>query len=245
MEIKILETIGVNSLKKQLSLLLATGAAAVGLYFAGYTYADASSTITVKAGDTVAKLATEYNDTVNGIKQRNNLADANLIVVGQQLKVGADNNTANTTTNYNYSTPKTSTASYSYSAPQKTTTTNYSYVTPKAKTSYTAKSNTNYSTSGNYATTSSNTSANSTSSSYTSSASGSDASAKAWIANKESGGSYSATNGQYIGKYQLSSSYLNGDYSAANQEKVADKYVASRYGSWSAAKAFWQANGWY
>ncbi len=131
MEIKILETIGVNSLKKQLSLLLATGAAAVGLYFAGYTYADASSTITVKAGDTVAKLATEYNDTVNGIKQRNNLADANLIVVGQQLKVGADNNTANTTTNYNYSTPpKTSTASYSYSAPQKTTTTNYSYVTP-------------------------------------------------------------------------------------------------------------------
>jgi len=75
--------------------------------------------------------------------------------------------------------------------------------------------------------------------------SGSDASAKAWIANKESGGSYSATNGQYIGKYQLSSSYLNGDYSAANQEKVANSYVASRYGSWTAAQAFWQANGWY
>ncbi|MFC6206489.1 aggregation-promoting factor [Levilactobacillus tongjiangensis] len=75
--------------------------------------------------------------------------------------------------------------------------------------------------------------------------SGSEASAKAWIANKESGGSYSATNGQYIGKYQLSSSYLNGDYSAANQEKVANSYVASRYGSWSAAQAFWQANGWY
>ena len=34
---------------------------------------------------------------------------------------------------------------------------------------------------------------------------------------KESGGSYSARNGQYIGKYQLSASYLNGDYSAANQ----------------------------
>ncbi|WP_367295898.1 LysM peptidoglycan-binding domain-containing protein [Levilactobacillus yonginensis] len=75
--------------------------------------------------------------------------------------------------------------------------------------------------------------------------SGSEASAKAWIANKESGGSYSATNGQYIGKYQLSSSYLNGDYSAANQEKVANSYVTSRYGSWSAAQSFWQANGWY
>lgn len=74
---------------------------------------------------------------------------------------------------------------------------------------------------------------------------GSEASAKEWIANKESGGSYTATNGQYYGRYQLTNSYLNGDYSAANQEKVADNYVASRYGSWSAAKAFWEANGWY
>lgn len=75
--------------------------------------------------------------------------------------------------------------------------------------------------------------------------SGSEASAKAWIANKESSGSYSARNGQYVGKYQLSSSYLNGDYSAANQEKVANSYVNSRYGSWSAAQAFWQSHGWY
>lgn len=37
-------------------------------------------------------------------------------------------------------------------------------------------------------------------------------SAKNWIAQKESNGSYSATNGQYVGKYQLSSSMLNGDY---------------------------------
>lgn len=70
-------------------------------------------------------------------------------------------------------------------------------------------------------------------------------SAKEWIAQKESSGSYTATNGRYIGRYQLDSSYLNGDYSAANQEKVAEQYVASRYGSWEAAKAFWEANGWY
>lgn len=81
--------------------------------------------------------------------------------------------------------------------------------------------------------------------SYTSNATGSEASAKAWIAGRESGGSYSARNGQYIGKYQLSASYLHGDYSAANQERVANNYVKSRYGSWSAAKSFWQANGWY
>lgn len=81
--------------------------------------------------------------------------------------------------------------------------------------------------------------------SYTSNASGSEAAAKAWIAARESGGNYGATNGQYIGKYQLSASYLNGDYSAANQERVADQCVASRYGSWQNAQAHWQANGWY
>lgn len=78
-----------------------------------------------------------------------------------------------------------------------------------------------------------------------SSYSGNTSSAKAWIANKESGGSYSAQNGQYVGKYQLSSSYLNGDYSAANQERVADKYVAQRYGSWEKAKEFHEVHGWY
>ena len=75
--------------------------------------------------------------------------------------------------------------------------------------------------------------------------SGSEAEAKEWIAQKESGGSYTATNGQYIGRYQLTDSYLNGDYSAANQERVADAYVAGRYGSWTAAKNFWLNNGWY
>ncbi|HGR3658317.1 TPA: LysM domain-containing protein [Streptococcus pneumoniae] len=75
--------------------------------------------------------------------------------------------------------------------------------------------------------------------------SGSEAEAKEWIAQKESGGSYTATNGRYIGRYQLTDSYLNGNYSAENQERVADAYVAGRYGSWTAAKNFWLNNGWY
>ena len=72
-----------------------------------------------------------------------------------------------------------------------------------------------------------------------------DAEAKEWIAQKESSGSYTAQNGQYYGRYQLSLSYLNGDLSPENQEKVANQYVVNRYGSWSAAKNFWLANGWY
>ena len=72
-----------------------------------------------------------------------------------------------------------------------------------------------------------------------------DAAAKEWIAQKESSGSYTAQNGKYYGRYQLSLPYLNGDLSEANQEKVANQYVVNRYGSWSAAKNFWLANGWY
>jgi len=70
-------------------------------------------------------------------------------------------------------------------------------------------------------------------------------SAKEWIAQRESGGSYTAQNGQYQGRYQLTNTYLHGDYSPANQEKVADEYVANRYGSWDNAKAHWLANSWY
>lgn len=70
-------------------------------------------------------------------------------------------------------------------------------------------------------------------------------SAKDIIAGRESGGDYNAQNGRYQGKYQLDASYLNGDYSPANQERVADNYVAERYGSWDNALAFWNNNGWY
>lgn len=85
----------------------------------------------------------------------------------------------------------------------------------------------------------------STETTYISSLSAADAAAKEVIAQRESSGSYTAQNGQYYGRYQLSLSYLNGDLSPENQEKVADAYVAGRYGSWSAALTFWNANGWY
>lgn len=75
--------------------------------------------------------------------------------------------------------------------------------------------------------------------------SGSEAAARAWIVARESGGNYNARNGQYIGKYQLSASYLGGDYSPAHQDAVANQYVASRYGSWVNAQRFWESHGWY
>lgn len=101
------------------------------------------------------------------------------------------------------------------------------------------------SVSPNAVSTATSTDTTTTNTSSSSALSASDAAAKEAIAQRESSGSYTAQNGQYYGRYQLTVSYLNGDLSAENQERVADAYVASRYGSWSAALAFWNANGWY
>ncbi len=71
--------------------------------------------------------------------------------------------------------------------------------------------------------------------------------AKEEIARRESGGNYNAVSksGTYIGRYQLHKSYLNGDHSPENQERVVERYVSNRYGSWQKALSFWNANGWY
>lgn len=71
--------------------------------------------------------------------------------------------------------------------------------------------------------------------------------AKEWIAQRESGGSYTAYNprGGYYGRYQLNPSLVRYGASPAEQEAAADNYVAQRYGSWENAQAFWQRNGWY
>lgn len=89
------------------------------------------------------------------------------------------------------------------------------------------------------------TTANNPSATPTTASTGVQSSAKEWIAQKESGGSYTAENGRYYGRYQLDRSYLNGDLSPENQERVADQYMISRYGSWENAKNFWLTHGWY
>lgn len=66
-----------------------------------------------------------------------------------------------------------------------------------------------------------------------------------YIAWRESGADYDARNGQYVGKYQLQEDMLAGDYSPENQEYMAEQYMLDRYGSWEAARAFWDAHGWW
>lgn len=187
--------------------------------------------IKVDAGDSLYKIAQNHGTTVAKLAADNHIANPNVIHVGDVLDLAGQDNQANQAAQVvanNQQTPVATQNNYSAAY-----TSNSNYSTAYASNAQPA------------AGVQSNSNANYGSGNYTSSVSGSEADAKAWIAARESGGNYNARNHNYIGKYQLSASYLNGDYSPANQERVADQYVASRYGSWSAAQKFWQNNGWY
>ena len=206
-----------NFNKKAMKITAAVaGAVALGTVGAATT-ANADTTYTVQAGDTLSSISYKLGrnlDFVDQLAQNNNIADKNLIFVGQQLTIKDDGEVVVNDQNGQ----QTAVAQVQ--------------TQPAAQTTAAAQS-------------AASQAPVSTQSTYTSAVAGSDAAAKAWIAARESGGSYTAQNGQYYGKYQLSSSYLNGDYSATNQERVADNYVSSRYGSWTAAQQFWQGHGWY
>ncbi len=185
------------------------------------TFAQETKTYTVKPGDTLSEIAETYNTTVEKLAKLNNIKNVDLIFIDQVLVIDGEAPVAQTTTTEAPVAEVEETPTVSATVGEETTyeeTYEAPASAPAATESYSAPAAT---------------------------VSGSEAEAKEWIAQKESGGSYTATNGRYIGRYQLTDSYLNGDYSAENQERVADAYVAGRYGSWTAAKNFWLNNGWY
>lgn len=240
------------------------GAVALGTVGTAIT-ANADTVYTVQSGDTLSGISAKLGhnlDFVDQLASKNNIANKNLIYVGQKLVISEDGEVSSATseqattlpsaTAENTATAQDSTAQSADSVAQSTAadTSAEQAAASQAAASQAAAAQAQaaqqQSAQVQAATYSANTySTNTTTTTYTSTVSGDEAAAKAWIANKESGGSYTAQNGQYYGKYQLSSSYLNGDYSAANQEQVADNYVANRYGSWTAAQQFWQSHGWY
>lgn len=193
-------------------------AAALAFLAPSLTFAQETTTHTVKSGDTLSGIAEKYNTTVEKLAEKNKIKDIHLIYVDQVLVIDGEAPATSTTS--------AATAEAPVAAPAASEATTYE--APAASVTVAEE-----------------TVATTETSASTSTVSGSEAEAKEWIAQKESGGSYTATNGRYIGRYQLTDSYLNGDYSAENQERVADAYVAGRYGSWTAAKNFWLNNGWY
>lgn len=199
------------------STVLAAGA---GLAM-GATDAHASETYTVQSGDTLSKISHKFagNDSlVDAIAKANKISNVNMIFAGQELSIDGDAKAEKAPAQAApvHVQESTEAAPQQAAAPvQEAAPVQQAQAAPVQQEAAPAA------------------------------APAATSSAKEWIAQRESGGSYSATNGQYIGRYQLSSSYLNGDYSEANQERVADQYVTSRYGSWEGAQAFWQSNGWY
>lgn len=254
------------------------GAVALGTVGTAIT-ANADTVYTVQSGDTLSGISAKLGhnlDFVDQLASKNNIANKNLIYVGQKLVISDDGEVSSATseqaatlpsaTAENTATAQDSTAQSADSAAQSTAADTSAEQAAAAQAASDAAASQaaasqaaasqaaaaqaqaaqQQSAQVQAATYSANTySTNTTTTTYTSTVSGDEAAAKAWIANKESGGSYTAQNGQYYGKYQLSSSYLHGDYSAENQEKVADSYVTNRYGSWTAAQQFWQSHGWY
>lgn len=248
------------------------GAVALGTVGTAIT-ANADTVYTVQSGDTLSGISAKLGhnlDFVDQLASKNNIANKNLIYVGQKLVISDDGEVSSATseqaatlpsaTAENTATAQDSTAQSADSAAQSTAADTSAEQAASDAAAAQAASDAAASQAAaaqaqaaqqqsaqvQATTYSANTySTNTTTTTYTSTVSGDEAAAKAWIANKESGGSYTAQNGQYYGKYQLSSSYLHGDYSAANQEQVADNYVANRYGSWTAAQQFWQSHGWY
>ena len=256
-------------LNKKALKLTATVAGAVALGTVATTVsANADSIYTVKSGDTLSGISCQFGHDyafVDTLASDNNIANKNLIYVGKKLVIKDDGEITSATASQVASLPSASASSTSQAQTDSASAASQASSTASDQASadslaaaqsaaaasqaaaQSAAAQSAAATSTAYTTmaaTSTNTSTSSTSS-YTSSLSSSEEAAKEWIAQKESGGSYTVQNKNYYGKYQLSISYLNGDQSAANQEKVADQYVASRYGSWTAAQAFWESHGWY
>ena len=221
---------------KGLKTIAAVTAVSAGVLFAGANSANASTRVTVKSGDTISELAKTYNISMQSIKDANNIQDINKIYVGEVFDI--DNGDVQVVEPATTDTPAAATPSVTAPVQQATAPAAQAPAQPAAPvqqaTAPAAQAPAQPAAPVQQA-----------AAPATSSVSGSDAAAKDWIAGRESGGNYGAQNGQFVGKYQLSASYLNGDYSAANQERVADNYVTSRYGSWSGAQSFWQSHGWY
>lgn len=189
---------------------------------------DTTTSYTIQYGDTLAAIAKASDVSVDALVAINDIQNANVIFPGTKLSFTKDETTGEVNEVTVEDSASEEATTYDVAEEEVTETT---YEAPAEET-YVAEETT-------YKAPAAETTASTTS--YSSN------SAKEIIAQRESGGSYTAYNaaGGYYGRYQLNPTLVAYGASPAEQEVAADKYVAERYGSWNAALAFWNANGWY
>lgn len=189
---------------------------------------DTTTSYTIQYGDTLAAIAKASDVSVDALVAINDIQNANVIFPGTKLSFTKDETTGEVSevtvedsaseeaTTYDVAEEEVTETTYEAPAEETYVVEETTYEEPAAETT---TSITSYSSN----------------------------SAKEIIAQRESGGSYTAYNaaGGYYGRYQLNPTLVAYGASPAEQEVAADKYVAERYGSWDAALAFWNANGWY
>ncbi|WP_270764235.1 LysM peptidoglycan-binding domain-containing protein [Weissella confusa] len=194
-----------------------------------------ADTYTVQSGDTLSQIAANHNTTVDTLVANNNIADANVIFVGQQVEIDG------VASNASYDATQADVAAVV--ASQAPVTQQVSYTAPVTTVDYSAQSQAPVAQEVSYTAPVATTAAAS-GSTYDQfiAAGGTDALWTA-IVMPESGGNPDASNGQYKGLGQTNQSWGTG--SVSDQTAGMLNYATSRYGSVDSAIAFRAANGWW
>ena len=197
-----------------------------------------ADTYTVQSGDTLSQIAANHNTTVDTLVANNNIADANVIFVGQQVEIDG------VASNASYDATQADVAAVV--ASQAPVTQQVSYTAPVTTVDYSAQSQAPVAQEVSYtapvATTTTTAAASGSTYDQFIAAGGTDALWTA-IVMPESGGNPDATNGQYKGLGQTNQSWGTG--SVSDQTAGMLNYATSRYGSVDSAIAFRAANGWW
>lgn len=207
-------------MKKFVTSILATSAAAVALFFAGAASASASTTYTVKSGDSVWGISQTFHTTINSIEQANNISN-HLIITGEKLVIPDGSTTSQAT-----ATQTTSQATPAYNANSQS---------QNQTSNYTGSANTGATQTNNTASSSSYTGSNMKSYVLNQMASRTGVSASTWnaIITRESGWNANIRNSS-SGAYGLfQNMHINGGDVNAQVNAAVSLYKAQGMGAWA------------
>ena len=209
----------------QITTALGIAVAATGI---AVTSANADS-VTVKSGDTLSSIAEAHNTNADSLAQLNQLADKNVIFVGQEIALDAE------------SAPVASSVQTTTLAAAPTQTVAQATTTP-IQTTYTTPVTTTQAEPVKVQPSVANTNGGSTKSQFL--ANGGTEALWNSVVMPESGGNPNAVSSNgYRGLGQTKQSWGSGN--VADQTHGLVNYATSRYGSVSNAVQFRQANGWW